>query len=69
MNTTLTSTSTNNICIDAWQVGRRYLLHSINQRINYRYFHYLITQLPAGVDLRLCLHYLFVDAIALVLNR
>ena len=38
MNTSWTFTTTNNICIDAWQVSRWYLLHSINQRINYCYF-------------------------------
>ena len=38
MNTSWTFTTTNNICIDAWQVSRWYLLHSINPRINYRYF-------------------------------
>ena len=38
MNTSWTFTTTNNICISAWQVSRWYLLHSINQRINYCYF-------------------------------
>jgi len=51
VNTAWTFTTTNDICISAWQVSRWYLLHSINQRINYCYFHYWSGSFLPIVDL------------------